>query len=234
MALPKIATATYTMTIPSSKQVVKYRPFLVREQKALLLAQQSEDHTVMIDTLKSVIETCVLTTIDVDKLAVFDIEYIFLQIRAKSVGEIVDLMFACDSCGTQSQLSFDLTKAAVEFNKNHTNKIDLGNNVGIVMKYPSIDTLKRMEKFDVNNVADIFNVISECIDFIWEGEQVHYAKDSSPSELDDFINSLTSSQFELIKAFFETMPSLEQKVIFDCPKCKTHHDKVLKGIDSFF
>ena len=150
MALPMMNTPTYNLVIPSSKMSVKYRPFLVKEEKSLLIAQQSEDLTVMVDTLKSVINSCVIDKIDVDTLASFDIEYLFTQIRAKSVGETIDLMFPCDMDHGEEdnekarvKISIDLTQLQVEVPEGHTNKIDLFSDVGVVMKYPSISIMKR-------------------------------------------------------------------------------------------
>ena len=234
MALPKNVFTIYSLTIPSTKQVVKFRQFNVGEQKALLLAQQSENTTVMIDTLKGVLKSCIMDPIDVSALATFDIDYMMLQIRAKSVGEIAELNFACTACHEIVSISFDLTKLEVTFDPANTKQIDLGNNMGIILKYPQFDVLKKMDKFDVSDSTAIFNVVADCIDFIWEGEQIFHAAEHTRDELNKFIDGLSESQFAAIKTFFDTLPKLEQKVVFDCPKCKKHHDSVLKGIDSFF
>lgn len=234
MALPKMSGVIYNTTIPSTNKSIKFKPFTVKDQKELLIAQQSEDSAVMVDTLKSVLRHCIVDEIDVDSLAIFDIEFLFIQIRAKSVGEISELLFTCDECGEQTKISFDLTKISVTIPEGHTNKIDLGNNVGIVMKYPDISLLKKIESFDTTDVELVFDIIVSCIDFIYDADQVHYAKEQTKADLEEFINSLSTEQFNNVQNFFATMPRMQQNVIYDCPKCKHHHDKILEGINSFF
>lgn len=234
MTFPKQSCTIYNTVIPSSKKAIKFKPFDVKAQKNLLIAQQSEDSTVMVDTLKSVIRDCIIDEIDVDSLAIFDLEFLFLQIRAKSVGEMVDLLFTCDECEEQTKLSFDLTKIQVITPEGHTAKIDLGDNMGIVMKYPDISLLKKMDNFDVNDVTLVFDIITSCVDYVYDAEQVHYAKEHTKAELEEFIEGLSTQQFANIQRFFETMPRLQQKVVYDCPKCGHHHDKVLEGINNFF
>lgn len=234
MALPRAATPIYNTIIPSSKKPIKFKPFNVLAQKSLLIAQQSEDQGVMVETLKTVIRDCVIEEIDVDSLAMFDLEYLFMQIRAKSVGELVELLFECDNCQEQTKVTFDLTQLQVFTPEGHNPKIDLGGDIGIVMKYPDINIMKKMDAFDVNDVAVVFDIIVSCIDYIYDVDQIHYAKDQSKTDLDDFINNLSTKQFSKIQNFFETMPRLRQQVVYDCPKCRTHHDRVLEGINNFF
>lgn len=236
MALPISNTPVYNLTVPSTGKNVKYRPFLVKEEKALLIAQQSEDPVVMIDTIKNIIAACV-KDIDVDTLATFDIEYIFAQIRAKSVGETVDLIFYCDTCTDENakvQKSFDLTQLKVEKNPNHTSKIELFDDVGIVMKYPNIETITKLQEFDNAGIDQIFDIIIDCVEYIYDSEQVYYAKDSNKEELEDFLENLTSEQFGKVQEFFDTMPKIRQEVDFTCPVCGKEHHKVLEGIQSFF
>lgn len=239
MALPKQQAPVYTLEIPSNKDSLKYRPFLVKEQKALLLAQQSEDPVVMVDTLKQVIKSCAQAPIDLDRLAVFDLEYIFSQIRAKSVGEIVDLFFYCDTCDDEKakvKISIDITKLQVESFPGHESKILLFGDVGVAMKYPNINVVKKIEKIgDTSTEVDlVFDIITECIDYIYDTSEVYYAKEQTKEELSDFINNLTSDQFEKIENFFETMPKLQQKVSYRCPVCSKQHDKTLEGLNNFF
>lgn len=232
--MPKLSSPIYNTVMPSTGAIIKFKPFSVREQKALLIAQQSEDQMIMVDTLKTVIRDCIIDDIAIDTLAIFDLEYIFLQIRAKSVGEIVELVFTCEECGEQTKISFDLTKTQVNTPEGHNKKIELADGVGIVMKYPDIGLIKTMDNFDVNNVELVFDVIISCIDYVYEADQVHYAKEQSKADLEEFINNLSTAQFANVQRFFETMPRLQQKVVYDCPKCKHHHDKVLEGINNFF
>lgn len=243
MALPLNNTPIYNLTIPSTNQNVRFRPFVVREEKALLIAQQSEDSKVMVDTLKSVIKSCVKDPIDVDKLAIFDLEYIFTQLRARSVGEIVELIMSCDEDhGEKDKLAkvkvnVDLTKLAVTINENHTNKIPLFDDVGIVMKYPSIDILKKLESIDAiveQEVESVFSIVLECIDYIYDSSEVYHAKEQTKQELIDFIENLSSEQFKRVQTFFETLPKLSHMVEYNCPVCGKHHEVSMEGLESFF
>lgn len=236
MALPLSNTPIYNLTVPSTGKQVKYRPFLVKEEKALLIAQQSEDPVVMIDTIKNIIQSCLKDT-DVDTLATFDIEYIFAQIRAKSVGETVDLVFYCDTCTDDKatvKISFDLTQLKVEKNPEHTNKIELFDDVGIVMKYPSMETITKLQNLENASVESIFGVIIDCVDYIYNSNELFYAKDHTKAELEQFLENMTSEQFGKVQKFFDTMPKIRQEVDYDCPVCSKHHHKVLEGIQSFF
>lgn len=237
MALPMSNTPTYTLTIPSIKKEVKYRPFLVREEKALMIAQQSEDPMVMVNTLKDVIKSCVVGEFNAEELATFDLEYIFTQLRAKSVGETVDLIFPCDVCEDEKarvQISFDITKLQVETLPDHDSKVHLFGDVGVVMKYPTMQVLKKLQNLDTNNLDDLFKIVAECIDYIYQGNELFYGKEQSQEELLEFINNLSSEQFAKIQKFFETMPRLKQEVNYNCPVCGKSHHKVLEGLQSFF
>jgi len=236
MSLPKMQLPLYNVVIPSTGKEVKFRPFLVKEEKALLIAQQSEDPKVMVNTLKSIIEDCI-QGIDANTLAIFDYEYLFTQIRSKSVGEIVDLVFLCDDCTDEkarTKVSMDITKFAVKFNPDHTNKIQLTNSIGIVMKYPSLDAIGELEKANAGDVDSVFKLVIECIEFIYDGDEVYNTKEQTKEEVLEFLNNLTQEQFSKIESFFDTMPKMSQPVKYDCPVCGKHHDKVLEGIESFF
>lgn len=240
MSLPMMATPTYMLTIPSTNKQVKYRPFLVKEEKALLIAQQSEDINVMVESLKQVISGCILDKINVDALAPFDIEYIFTQIRAKSVGEIIELLFPCDEDHGEDQdkaklkISIDLTKLQVEFPSDHTNKIPLFGECGVVMRYPSLSVMSKMENIETDNIEGIFEIISECIEFIYDGDQLYYAEEQSKEELLEFLNNLTNEQFTTIQKFFSSMPKIKKEVEYNCPICGKHHKVTLEGMQSFF
>lgn len=237
MALPINATPTYTLVVPSTEQEVKFRPFLVREEKALLMAQQSEDAIVMVDTLKNIIKSCILNEIDVDNLATFDLEYIFTQLRAKSVGENIELIFPCDTCEDEKarvQISFDITKLEVQKSPEHKKNIALFGDVGVSMRYPTIQVIQKLEKLDTDNLDDIFKVMAECIEYVYQGDEIFYAKEQEPGEMVEFLNNLTSEQFKNVQKFFETMPKIRQEVDYNCPVCKKAHHKVLEGIQSFF
>ena len=225
------------MEIPSTGKKVKFRPFLVKEEKALLLAQQSEDPVTMVETLKSIIESCVSGDYKIDNLATFDLEYIFTQIRGKSVGETVDLLFPCDVWDDEKakvKISFDITKIQVEKSPEHNKKIELFGDVGVVMRYPTMQTISKLENMKADTIDDIFDIVAGCIDFIYQGDEVFYGKEQSKEDLLEFLNNLTSEQFKKIQKFFETMPRLKQEVDYNCPVCGLHHHKVLEGLQSFF
>jgi len=237
MALPINTAPVYSVTIPSSKETIKFRPFLVKEEKALLIAQHSEDQVVMVDTLKDIIKSCTMDKVDPDSLATFDLEYLFTQIRAKSVGENVELLFPCDVCEDEKarvKITFDLTKINVDFPEGHTKNIQLFENVGVIMKYPSINVIKQLETLDMSNVDSVFNVISASIETIYNDTEMFHAKETSKKDIMEFLENLTSQQFAKIQNFFETMPRLSQKVQYKCPMCSRDHNKVLEGLDSFF
>ena len=240
MALPMMSTPTYNLVIPSTGEKVRYRPFLVKEEKALLIAQQSEETEVMVESLKQVIGGCVLDKINVDELATFDIEYIFTQIRAKSVGEVVELLFPCDEDHGEDQdkaklkISIDISNLEVEFPEGHSKKIDLFGDVGVVMKYPSFSVMSKLENLDITNVDNIFDVIASCVDIIYQGEEIYYAKEQSKEELLDFLYNLTNDQFVKLQQFFAKMPKISKKVEYNCPLCGKHHSVTLEGMQSFF
>ena len=240
MALPSNSQPTFNMIIPSMGKTVRFRPFVVKEEKALLIAQQSEDPAVMVDTLKNVVKDCVLDDIDLNKLATFDLEYMFMQIRGKSVGETIDLVFPCDDDhGDQNEKAranvlVDINSITVERSPDHTNKFELFGNVGVVMKYPTVDTLKKLEGLDENDLDKIFDIMALSIDYIYDGEQLYYSSEQKHEELVQFINNLSSEQFMKLQKFFETMPKLRKEIEYDCPVCGKHHKKVLEGIQSFF
>lgn len=237
MALPIMKTPMYEMTIPSTKQKVKFRPFLVKEEKSLMLAHQSEDATTMLDTLKGVIDACTYGKIDVSKLAMFDIEYIFIQLRAKSVGEISELVFSCKQCNdpkAKMKVNINLSELEVSFSPEHTMDILLFDEVGVKMKYPGIDTINKLKGMNDNDIDTVFNVIIGCIDSIYDAESIYAAAEQSKQDLTDFVNNLTQEQFAKLQKFFETMPKLEKTIEFDCPVCGFHHNQIIQGLEGFF
>jgi hypothetical protein len=236
MALPMAQTPRYKLTIPSTNKSVTYRPFLVKEEKALLIAQQSEDPDTMIETLKSVIQSCIVDKVVVNDLAIFDVEYIFTQLRAKSVGEIVDIILKCDTCVDDKatvQYSIDLTKVKVEIPKEHTKNIILFNDVGAIMKYPTLDMIKKMESVG-SDIELIFEIVCQSIESIYNSQEIFQTKEEKPEEVREFVNNLTQDQFAKLQSFFDTMPKLEERVKYMCPLCKKDHEKTIKGLESFF
>jgi hypothetical protein len=236
MSLPMMSTTVYSVKIPSTGKQVTFRPFLVREEKALLLAQQSEETAVMINTLKDVIKNCIKEEIDPNKLAVFDVEYLFTQIRAKSVGETVDLIFTCAECDNEKnkvKQSIDLTKIDVVKDPNHTNKIHLFDDCGVIMRYPNLDTFKKAEGKE-EDINAIIEVIIDCIESIYNGDEIFYAKEHSRQELEEFVMNLTKQQFDKIEEFFVSVPKFKHDVEFVCPACNAINKTTLEGTASFF
>jgi len=238
MTLPVKSSLSYNLTVPSTKKKHKFRPFYVREQKELLLAQQSEDISVMVSTLKNVILSCV-ENIDVDSLALFDIEYIFTQIRAKSTGEIVEILMGCDyeSCvdnpKAKIKVPIDLTKLEVTTPEGHTNNIPLYDDVGVVMKYPTYDLIN-----DIKGIEDETQMMTETIlgsvDYIYTKDTIHYASDYSKEELAGFFDDLEGEEFKKVSKFFNTSPKLTHTVEYKCPECGKQHKQTVEGIKSFF
>lgn len=235
MALPVLATPTYELVVPSTGKKIKYRPFLVKEEKALLIAQQSQEDQTMLDTLKSIISACTFEKLNVDSLALFDIEYIFTQLRAKSVGEYSELVFNCLECNdpkAKINVNIDLTKLEVSKNKEHKSKIELFDNVGIQMKYPSFKALNKLKS--MNDTDAIFEVVADCIDYIYDADSMYPASEQTREDLQNFIDNLTQEQFKKVKEFFDTMPKLKHDIEFNCPVCGYHHKHTIEGLDNFF
>lgn len=235
------AAPQFSMVIPSTGKRVKFRPFLVKEERALLIAQQTEELRVMIDTMKSVLSNVVLEkNLDFDKLAIFDLEYMFLQVRGKSVGETVDLLFYCDEDhGSEEQnekakakVTMELDKIEVRKTDGHSNKIHLFDDVGVVMRYPTLDLTESIG--DLENIDNIMQIVAELIDVIYDGEEVYNTSDTPKKELLDFVGNLTSEQFQKIQDFFLTMPKLQAEVDFKCPVCGKEHHRTLEGLANFF
>jgi Zn finger protein HypA/HybF involved in hydrogenase expression len=236
MALPMMNTPLYKIEIPSTNQQVTFRPFLVREEKALLLAQQSENLDVMLDTVREVIKSCIKETINVDSLAIFDVEYLFTQIRAKSVGELVSLTYVCGHCDNENnsvRVDIDLTKIPIIRDPAHTNKIHLFGEVGVIMKYPTINTL-RIIKDELKDANAVIQVVVDCIDAVYSGDEMLYAAEHTKQELEDFVLNLTKQQFNLIEEFWKTAPVFTQIIDFNCPACGAKNKALLEGLESFF
>tara|TARA_Y100000296_G_C5168004_1_gene255765 strand:+ start:1616 stop:2317 length:702 start_codon:yes stop_codon:yes gene_type:complete len=232
MALPKIASPTYELTIPSTKEEIKYRPFLVKEEKLLLLANETGDEKDMINAVKQIIQNCCFESVNVEDLALFDIEYLFLRIRSKSVGEVINLKLLCEDDGeTYADVSINLDDVEVQYDKKHTNQIKLTDDITLVMKYPQYEMFA-MD--DDNQTEAVFAMMAGCIDKIVEGETIHERADFTTKELDEFMESLTSGHFALIQDFFQTMPRVKHEVKFKNPNTKKQNKITLEGMQSFF
>ena len=238
MPLPKIATPTYELELPSTGDTVTYRPFLVKEEKVLVIALESEDNKQITNAIKAVLKSCVLTKgIKVEKLPTFDIEYLFLNIRGKSVGEELEVNVICpDDEKTQVPVTINLDEIKVDKSEGHSNKIKLDSSIMMEMKYPSLDEFIK-NNFDFNSknaMEQSFDLIASCIDKIYTEDEVWATADCTRKEIKDFLEQMNSSQFKEIEKFFETMPKLSHTIKVTNPKTKVESDVVLEGLASFF
>ena len=235
MTLPVINTPTYELVVPSTKEKIKYRPFLVKEEKILLLAMEEDDEKTITIALKQIIENCTDGKVDVDKLALFDLEFIFLRIRAKSVGENVQVSLLCEDDGeTYVPVEIPLEEIKVVHTKGHKNKIKLTKDIGITMRYPQLNMMAMQTQGETPTVEATFNILGDCIENITEGETVHERADFNDEELKTFLESLNTKQFQSIQQFFETMPKLQHIVEVENPKTKVVNTITLEGMQSFF
>ena len=238
MPLPKIATPTYELELPSSGETVQYRPFLVKEEKLLVIALESDDTKQITTAIKSVIKNCILTKgIKVEQLPTFDIEYLFLNIRGKSVGEDIEVNVICpDDEETEVKVNINLDDIQVQKSDDHSDKIKLDDNIMMQMKYPSLDQFikNNFEINDKNMMDQSFDLIASCVDKIFTQDEVWAAADCTKKEMTDFLEQMNSSQFKEIETFFETMPKLSHTIKVKNPKTKKESDIVLEGLASFF
>ena len=231
MPLPEIATPIYTLTLPSTKKKIKYRPFLVKEQKLLILAMENEDQEQILDAITNTIQTCLLTKIDVKDMALFDIEYLFMQIRARSISEEVEMKVTCQDDGeTTVDIKFMVDDIKVEFPKGHTNIIKLTDDLTVEMKYPDIDYFTKINFME--ETPDEYELVAKCIKRVYVGED-DYTSDSL-EESKAWVEGLTNQQFEKIQQFFETMPTLRHVLKVKNPKTKKENRLVIEGLADFF
>jgi hypothetical protein len=237
MALPKPPVPTYELVLPSTEKPVKFRPFLVSEEKVLLMAMESEDEKQIQDAVVNIVKSCVLTRgIKVSELASFDIEYLFLNIRAKSVGEEVQMKITCnDDNETQVDYTLDLNEVKVQKDPKHTNKILLDDTTGLIMKYPGIDQfIKTQIMMKSLNAEEVFDIIVDSVDQIFAGEDVYEARNTLRKEVEEWIGGLTSKQFEKVKDFFATMPKLSHTFTVKNPKTGVESEYTIEGLVNFF
>ena len=233
MALPKLNTLTYELELPSSGEKLRYRPFLVKEQKALMIAQESEDNKLIENTFAQIINDCVFDDVDPYTMPMFDIEYVFLRIRGKSVGEKVKLNVLCpDDEKTRVDVEINLEEVDVQMSEEHTNVVDITKDIKLIMRYPC---LKDMSGFDdTGEVSSMFDMIKRCIHEVHDGETVHNKVDISEKELDEFIDSMSTDNFEKVSNFFSTMPKLYHEIEVKNPKTKKKNKIPIEGLQSFF
>tara|TARA_Y200000002_G_scaffold82410_1_gene65170 strand:- start:205 stop:942 length:738 start_codon:yes stop_codon:yes gene_type:complete len=237
MALPKIETPSFTMVLPSREGEIKFRPFTVKEEKILMMASETGEQKDMIMAICDVIESCTYGELKCKELPVFDIEYIFLQLRAKSVGEVAKFKVLCpDDMKTYTEVELDLTKVDVQVDDGHTNKImiDEERKLGVVFNYPTLGTYNVSTNLDNVKTQDVFDLIYSCVDHIYEGDKIYPGRDSTLEEKKEFFDSINQNNLVDIKKFFDTMPKLKQEIEVENPKTKVKSKVTLKGLSDFF
>ena len=237
MPLPKISTPTYELELPSTGKKIKYRPFLVKEEKILIIAMESEDEKQITNAIKDVISSCIISRgVKVEQLSTFDIEYLFLNIRGKSVGEEVEVMVTCPDDGeTQVPTVINLDDIQIQKGKNHSRDIKLDDNLVLRMKYPSLEEFIKNNFSNENITVDnTFDLIASCVEQVYSEEESWSAADCTKKELTQFLEQLSSKQFKEIEAFFETMPKLSHTVMVTNPKTGVENEIVLEGLTAFF
>jgi len=245
MALPKIDVPTYETKLISNGKTVKYRPFLVKEQKLFLMAAQSTDEKETVDVVKQVLNNCILSDIDVDDLPTFDLEHLFMQLRARSVGEVVNLKYNCNNtvkddkgeekaCGSLVKFDLNILDIKPIIDEKHSSKIEISDKLGIMMKYPTLSLIKDAGNLANEDVDTVLNVIVSCIDYIYDADQMYYAKDSTKEELLEFIEGMEQEDMEKIQLFFTTMPKIAKELDFKCKKCGYEETITVQGIQNFF
>ena len=244
MALPRVASPTYELKIPSTGQKVKYRPFLVKEEKTLLMAMEAGDNRAMTKAMQDIITSCTEGEVDLKSLASFDIEYFFLQLRGRSIGEILTINphrpenFKCCEEATEEdicEVNINIDDITMDTSKITSSEIKITDKIGLKLKFPQIETVQKYatagEDIEAENV---FKLIIDCIEYIWDGDEIYKAKDSTKKELNDFVESLSSSKLINVREFFESMPRLSHTIDWECGKCKKSTPMIIEGIDSFF
>jgi DNA-directed RNA polymerase subunit M/transcription elongation factor TFIIS len=241
--LPKIDVPIYNVELPLSKKKIRYRPFLVKEEKLLMMAMEANDVKGITMAIKQIANNCILDEIDIDDLPVTDIEFLFLQLRARSVNEIVELSYKCNNtiadvegnektCDHIVKIDFNIFDIKPTFDEKHTNKIELSPELGVVMRYPTFESIELIE--DESDVNKVFSILDTCIDYIYDKDNIYYAKDTTKEELREFIEGMTREQFEKVKNFFDTMPQLKKRVDFKCGKCGYSENIEVEGLQNFF
>ena len=243
MALPKVSTPTYELIVPSTGEKVSYRPFLVKEEKTLLMAAEDQNISTITKAMRDIISTCTEGEVDLKTLAPYDIEYIFLQLRGKSIGDVINLnlkkpdSIECEEseCPGSTEIKVNIDDIKIDTSSIVDSKIELTEDIGIKLGFPQLDSIQKYTtKGKAMDASGVFKMINDCIEYIWEGKEIYKAKDSTKKELNDFIESLNTEQFNKIRDFFESMPRLRHEITWKCPKCDKTAPLLLEGIDSFF
>jgi len=243
MSLPKIDVPVYEIKLISTGKIVKIRPFLVKEQKLFLMASESEDPKETIRVIRQVLKNCIIDELDIDNLPTFDLEWLFLHLRAHSVEEVVDLKYKCnnmikDELGEEKKCSgvvdfkLNLLEVQPHHSEGHTNKFMITQKLGLCLKYPTFELIEKYEALDENQV--LLEILVDCVDYIYDSEAIYYAKDSTRDEIREFVDNLQQKDLEKIKNFFETIPEIKKDLDFKCPKCGYNEQITLKGLQNFF
>lgn len=236
--LPKIDVPTYNVELPSNKKKVVFRPFLVKEQKLFLMNNENTDPQETVNIIRQVLKNCVISDLDIDGLPVFDLEYLFMNLRARSVSEVVNLKYRCNNkiedkdCGTINEININVLEIKPTFYPEHTNKVQLNDTIGIVMKYPTFEMVKSMT--GKNEGSAIMDAIYGSIDYIYDKDNMYYAKDTPRNELEEFIDNIQQKDLEKLRVFFDTMPKIKKDVTYKCKKCGYEENISLEGIQDFF
>ena len=232
MALPKINNVLYDLELPSSGEMIEYRPFLVKEEKILLMALEGKDEKEMVKAIKQIITQCVATEkFNVNKLAIVDLEYLFLNIRGKAVGDVSTISLE-HKCGEVISLDIDLSKVEIVNNKNISDLVNLTDDIMIRLKPPSLDSV--IGAANKSQIELVMEIVRECLVEIIQGKDVFSAQDHTREELDEFLNSLNSGQFQKIQTYYESLPKMKQDIEYTCPKCGNTEKETLEGLASFF
>ena len=234
MALPTISSPKYTLQIPSTKKTVEYRPFLVKEEKILLIAQESGDNSQIIKAMKDVVSECTFSKVNVDSLTSFDLEYIFIKLRTKSVGENSNINIKCDKCSEPNEYAINLDEIEVDFSGTENSRIMITDTVGVNMKYVSVADMEILSNVQDNKGDLILNTVIASIDSIFDSEKIYPTSESTTVELETFINSLNRTQMAKIEKFIATIPKLQHTASFKCSSCKCENSTVISGAQSFF
>ena len=232
MALPKLDIPTYELDLISIDKKITYRPFLVKEEKILMIAMEGEDQKELINAMKQIINNCIIEDLNIDDLPLFELEHILLNLRSKSVGEKTTVSITCQGCENPIPLNVDLNKVKIKQDKKHTKEINLTENIGIMMKYPKLDMMLDEELLADSN--KIFEVIEDCVEYIWDNAETYKMDDYSIEEKTEFFESLSQLQFEDIRSFFDTIPKLSLDVNYTCRSCEHQSKTTLEGMANFF
>ena len=240
MALPKIDTPVYDLELPLSKKKIRFRPFLVKEQRNLMMAMESDDKETIERNIRQVLHNCTLTEgLEIDKLPIIDVEFYFINLRARSVGEVVQNRYRCENeveekvCGNLMDVELNVLEIQPDMTNVVDDVIQINDKISVKLKFPEFSILERANKFE--SVTDMaFDMIAESVEYIFDGEQYYYAAESEPDDIIEFIESLNQDQFNKIENFFNNLPKLNKSIEVDCKKCGFHHTIQVEGLDSFF